>query len=91
MIAVVQRVTEASVSVEGKITGACGKGLAILLGVAPEDTSKEVKILAEKIAKAYYDIPKDQRDNFKSAAENAYSALEMMLNGDMEKAMNKYN
>lgn len=37
------------------------------------------------------DIPKDQRDNFKSAAENAYSALEMMLNGDMEKAMNKYN
>ena len=51
MIAVVQRVTSASVTVEGTVTGACEKGLAILLGVAPEDTSKEVKILAEKIAK----------------------------------------
>ena len=51
MIAVVQRVTSASVTVEGTVTGACGQGLAILLGVAPQDTSKEVKILAEKIAK----------------------------------------
>lgn len=37
------------------------------------------------------DIPKDQRDGFKSAAENAYQALEMMLKGETEKAMNKYN
>ena len=51
MIAVLQRVTSASVSVEGKITGRCGQGLAILLGVCPEDTEKEAKILAEKIAK----------------------------------------
>ena len=51
MIAVVQRVTSASVTVEGTVTGACGQGLAILLGVAPEDSSKEVKILAQKIAK----------------------------------------
>ena len=51
MIAVLQRVTSASVSVEGKITGACGQGLAILLGVCPEDTEQEAKILAEKIAK----------------------------------------
>ena len=51
MIAVVQRVSAASVSVDGRITGACGQGLAILLGVAPDDTSKEVRVLAEKIAK----------------------------------------
>ncbi len=51
MIAVVQRVTKASVTVEGRSTGACGQGLAILLGVCPEDSSKEAKILAEKIAK----------------------------------------
>ena len=37
MIAVIQRVTEASVTVEGEIVGACGKGLAILLGVADGD------------------------------------------------------
>ena len=51
MIAVVQRVTSAAVTLEGRITGQCGKGLAILLGVCPEDTEKEAKILAEKIAK----------------------------------------
>ena len=51
MIAVLQRVTSATVTVEGKITGACGQGLAILLGVCPEDTETEAKILAEKIAK----------------------------------------
>lgn len=51
MIAVVQRVRSASVTVEGTVTGACGQGLAILLGVAPEDTSQEAKLLAEKIAK----------------------------------------
>ncbi|MBQ8289164.1 MAG: D-tyrosyl-tRNA(Tyr) deacylase [Clostridia bacterium] len=51
MIAVVQRVTSAAVTVEGKITGQCGQGLAILLGVCPEDTEAEAKILAEKIAK----------------------------------------
>ncbi|MBE6543804.1 MAG: aminoacyl-tRNA hydrolase [Ruminococcaceae bacterium] len=37
------------------------------------------------------DIPKDQRESFKAAAENAYEALELMLNGENEKAMNKYN
>lgn len=51
MIAVVQRVRSASVTVEGRVTGSCGQGLAILLGVAPEDTAQEAKILAEKIAK----------------------------------------
>lgn len=51
MIAVLQRVTSASVKVEGKITGQCGEGLAILLGICPEDTEVEAKILAEKIAK----------------------------------------
>lgn len=51
MIAVLQRVRSASVTVEGAVTGECGPGLAILLGVAPEDTEREAKILAEKIAK----------------------------------------
>ena len=51
MIAVLQRVTSAKVTVEGKVTGECEKGLAILLGVCPEDTETEARILAEKIAK----------------------------------------
>lgn len=48
MRAVVQLVREASVTVEGKITGSIGKGLLILLGVGRDDTAKDVTFLAEK-------------------------------------------
>ena len=51
MIAVLQRVSKASVSVDGEITGKCGKGLAILLGVAEGDTERDAEVLAEKISK----------------------------------------
>jgi len=48
MRAVVQLVREASVTVDGKITGSIGKGLLILLGVDKNDTAKDVAFLAEK-------------------------------------------
>jgi D-tyrosyl-tRNA(Tyr) deacylase len=48
--AVVQRVTRASVTVDGRISGEIGAGLMILLGVGRSDTSKSVVYLAEKIA-----------------------------------------
>ena len=51
MIAVLQRVSTASVSVDGNIVGKCGKGLAILLGVAEGDSEKDATVLAEKISK----------------------------------------
>ena len=51
MIAVLQRVSKASVSVDGVIVGKCEKGLAILLGVAEGDCEKDAKVLAEKISK----------------------------------------
>ena len=51
MIAVVQRVSSARVSVEGKVTGECGRGFAILLGVANGDTEYDADLLAAKIAK----------------------------------------
>ena len=50
MRAVVQRVTEASVTVEGKTVGAIGPGLLVLLGVSREDTEKDGAYLAEKLA-----------------------------------------
>lgn len=48
---VIQRVTEASVKVDGKITGEIGKGFLLLIGVAKEDTEVEAVIMAEKISK----------------------------------------
>ncbi|HCC53680.1 MAG TPA: D-tyrosyl-tRNA(Tyr) deacylase [Desulfobulbaceae bacterium] len=49
MRAVVQRVTQASVCVDGLICGAIGPGLLVLLGVGKNDTQKDAMFLAEKI------------------------------------------
>lgn len=50
MRAVLQRVKEASVAVDGQEISRIGHGLAILLGVGKEDSIKDVNFLAEKIA-----------------------------------------
>ena len=49
MRAVVQRVRSARVLVGDEIVGAVGRGLLVLLGVAPTDTAAEVQWLADKI------------------------------------------
>jgi D-tyrosyl-tRNA(Tyr) deacylase len=48
--AVVQRVTSASVTVEGKVVGKIGAGLLILVGVSRTDNPEAASYLAEKIA-----------------------------------------
>jgi D-tyrosyl-tRNA(Tyr) deacylase len=50
MRAVVQRVSRACVTVEGRVIGQIGVGLLVLLGVAPDDTAADALWLAEKIA-----------------------------------------
>ena len=50
MRAVVQRVSRARVSVEGRITGEIASGLMILLGVGRDDTAAVAASMAEKIA-----------------------------------------
>ncbi len=49
LIAVVQRVKEASVSVEGEPIGRCPRGLLVLLGVAEGDSKEDARRLAHKI------------------------------------------
>jgi D-aminoacyl-tRNA deacylase len=48
MRAVVQRVSEASVSVAGEVVGQIGPGLAVLLGVKQGDTEADARYMAEK-------------------------------------------
>jgi D-tyrosyl-tRNA(Tyr) deacylase len=50
MRAVLQRVSRARVSVDGKVTGEIGPGLMILLGVGKQDSSGVAASLAEKVA-----------------------------------------
>ncbi|MCA3574523.1 MAG: D-tyrosyl-tRNA(Tyr) deacylase [Aestuariivirga sp.] len=50
MRAVVQRVSEASVTVDGRITGAIGRGFLVLVCAMAGDTEAEAARLARKIA-----------------------------------------
>lgn len=50
MRAVLQRVTRASVRVEGETVGEIGHGLVVLLGIAHDDTLQDIEYLVEKIA-----------------------------------------
>ena len=49
MIALIQRVTSASVSVEGRVCGAIGAGLLALVGVEREDGPPQVARLLERL------------------------------------------
>jgi D-tyrosyl-tRNA(Tyr) deacylase len=50
MRAVVQRVSRAQVTVEGRVTGRIDAGLVILLGVGRDDTNEVAASMAEKVA-----------------------------------------
>ncbi len=49
MIAVAQRVSRASVTVDGEATGAIGNGLLILIGVKKGDAEPQADLLARKV------------------------------------------
>lgn len=49
MRAVVQRVKSSTVSVDGKVIGAVGKGLNVLLAVRKDDTASEADFIARKV------------------------------------------
>jgi D-tyrosyl-tRNA(Tyr) deacylase len=50
MRAVLQRVTQSKVTVDGRPVAAIGRGLLVLLGIGPADTTAEADFLAEKCA-----------------------------------------
>lgn len=49
---VIQRVKEASVSVENNLVSKIGKGLLVLVGITQRDTEKDADFIAEKIVNA---------------------------------------
>jgi len=50
MRAVIQRVTRASVTIDGETVGEIGNGLVVLLGIARDDTTDDADYLVPKIA-----------------------------------------
>ena len=51
MKAVIQRVSEASVKVDGEIISEIGTGILVLVGIEDEDTNEDIKWLSGKIAR----------------------------------------
>lgn len=49
MKAVVTRVLESSVTIDGKITGKISRGFLVLLGIAPQDTEEDAVYLADRV------------------------------------------
>lgn len=49
MRAVIQRVTEASCTVDGEITGSIGPGLLVFIGIKDPDSDLDIKWLAQKL------------------------------------------
>jgi len=50
MIALLQRVSQASVSVDNQVVGEIAQGLLVLLAIEPEDNQVKAKRLAERVA-----------------------------------------
>jgi D-aminoacyl-tRNA deacylase len=71
--ALLQRVTSASVSVDGSIVSEIEKGLVIFLGVDAGDSKKEADYLVEKVANLR--IFNDENEKFNLSAHNVKAAF----------------
>ncbi len=71
MKAVIQRVSEGSVTVDGKVVAEIGQGLVILLGIAPEDTVVLAKQMVDKIAHLRIFEDEEEKMNLSALDVNA--------------------
>jgi D-tyrosyl-tRNA(Tyr) deacylase len=73
MRALIQRVTEASVSIDGKVVGAIGLGLLVLLGVSRDDTDEDASYIVGKVVNLR--IFSDDEGKFQSSATDIGAEL----------------
>jgi len=66
MKVLLQRVTGASVSIDGKVVGEIGQGLVVLIGIATKDTEEDAQYLAQKVVNLR--IFADERGKFNLSA-----------------------
>ena len=73
MKALVQRVSEASVSVDDKIVGCIKRGFVVLLGITHSDTKKEADFIADKVANLR--VFKDENDKMNLSLKDVEGEL----------------
>ena len=87
MKALIQRVSHAKVTINGKVAGEIDKGILVLLGVAQGDTEKDVDYLVEKIANLR--IFPNEKSHFDKSAQEVNGSLlvvsQFTLYGDTKK------
>lgn len=87
MKALLQRVTEASVSIDGEIVGAIGPGLLVLVGVSRDDTEEDANYIVGKAANLR--IFSDDEGKFQTSATDIGAELlvvsQFTLLGDTRK------
>ena len=89
MRAVVQRVTRAKVTVEGKTVGEIEKGLVVLLGIARDDSKSDASYLANKIiALRIFDDEQGKMNlSLKDCGGGALVVSQFTLYGDVRRGL----
>jgi D-tyrosyl-tRNA(Tyr) deacylase len=87
MRAVVQRVSQAKVTVDKEITGEIAEGLLVLLGVARDDTEADAIYLAEKIAglRVFEDDQEKMNRNVQDVGGSVLAVSQFTLFGDVRR------
>lgn len=87
MLAVIQRVSKASVSIDQKVIGQINKGFVILLGVIKGDTDNDLNYLVKKIStlRIMADQDKKMNLNLKDAGGEVLVISQFTLSGNVKK------
>ena len=89
MIALIQRVSNAKVEVDGEIVGQIGKGLLVLLGVEKDDDRQKVDKLAEKVLnyRVFSDADDKMNLNVQQVAGEVLVVSQFTLVADTQKGL----
>ena len=89
MIALIQRVTRASVTVEGEVTGEIGPGLLVLLGVEKDDDEQKANRLCERVLgyRIFSDAEGKMNLNVQQAGGSVLVVSQFTLAADTERGM----
>ncbi|WP_426353846.1 D-aminoacyl-tRNA deacylase [Exiguobacterium sp. R-39] len=87
MRVVLQRVKEASVTVEGAVTGQIDQGFLLLVGITHDDTLEQVNWLADKIAglRVFEDEEERMNRSLQDVEGKILSVSQFTLYGDIKK------
>lgn len=89
MIAILQKISKASVTADGEPFSECSKGFLILLGVSVEDNEEDARLLADKISKIR--VFEDENDKMNLSVNDVGGTVMVVPNFTLLAAYKKGN